>query len=54
MINSLQKIKGENKYGSRTVYNKKKKREHLKLIGKNIYKRNCLKDEYKYNFYIIF
>ena len=31
MINSLQKIKGENRYGSRTVYNKKKKRATLKI-----------------------
>ena len=31
MINSPQTIKGENRYGSRTVYNKKKKRATLKI-----------------------
>ena len=31
MINSPQTIKGENRYGSGTVYNKKKKRATLKI-----------------------
>ena len=31
MINSPQTIKGKNRYGSRTVYNKKKKRTTLKI-----------------------